>query len=49
MGLTYKADLKVHVLSPSLELIKIFKKKNQKFKIYDPLYKKKKRIRQNCR
>ena len=41
MGLTYKADLKVHVLSPSLELIKIFKKKNQKFKIYDPLYKKK--------
>ena len=29
MGLTYKADLKVHVLSPSLELIKIFKKKSE--------------------
>ena len=33
MGLTYKADLKVHVLSPSLELIKIFKKKKKKSEI----------------
>ena len=32
MGLTYKADLKVHVLSPSLELIKIFKKKIRNLK-----------------
>lgn len=39
MGLTYKADLKVHVLSPSLELIQTFKEKNQKFSVYDPLYK----------
>ena len=41
MGLTYKADLKVHVLSPSLELIKIFKKKIRNLKSMT-LYTKKK-------
>ena len=39
-GLSYKSDLKVHILSPTLQLVKYFKKKSAKVTLYDPLYSK---------
>ena len=38
LGLSYKEDLKVNILSPVLPLIKYLKKKGVNCKIYDPFY-----------
>ena len=38
LGITYKGNLKVHLLSPSLAVIKELKSKGKKIYVYDPLY-----------
>ena len=38
LGLSYKRDLKVHVLSPSLRIIERLKEKGISVKVYDPYY-----------
>jgi len=37
-GLSYKSDLKVHILSPTLQLIKYLTKNSVNVSLYDPLY-----------
>ena len=40
LGLSYKSDVKVSILSPSIDLYNFFKKKKIQVDIYDPLFKK---------
>ncbi len=40
-GLSYKSDLKVHILSPTLQLINYLSKNSVNVSLYDPLYSKK--------
>ena len=39
-GLSYKSNLKVHILSPTLQLVKYLKKKSANVTLFDPLYSK---------
>lgn len=38
LGIAYKGDLKVHVLSPSIEIVKKIKKHGIQVKVHDPYY-----------
>jgi UDP-N-acetyl-D-mannosaminuronate dehydrogenase len=41
LGLSYKANLKVHILSPTIQLINYLRKNSTSVSLYDPLYSKK--------
>ncbi len=38
LGLSYKSNLKVHILSPTIDLVNYFKKKSISVTLYDPLF-----------